>query len=170
MSQTLHISHRDEKQHHDDPVRRIKADHDRLQSHIDAIYIDKLDGRIDTEFFDQKAAEWRGEQQKCLDLICGHQDANQTYLDEGLRLVELAQKADRLFRRQSPAEKPRLSGSVLSNCNWKDGRLTVAYRQPFDLLAKNMIALDLKPLAERTQTRNSDIWLPGTGSNRRPSD
>jgi len=61
-------------------------------------YIDKLDGRIDTDFFDRKAAEWRREQDKCLELIHGHQDANQTYLDEGIRLLELAEKAGRLFR------------------------------------------------------------------------
>jgi hypothetical protein len=59
------------------------------------MYVDRLDGRIDTDFFDRKAAEWRGEQQKCLELIRGHQDANQSYLDEGIRLLELAQKAGR---------------------------------------------------------------------------
>ena len=170
VSQALHISHGDEKQHHEDAVRRLKADHERLQSRIDAMYIDKLDGRIDTEFFDQKAAEWRGEQQKCLDLIRDHQDANQTYLDEGIRLLELAQKAGRLFRNQSPAEKRRLLGFVLSNCNWKEGRLTAAYRQPFDLLAKNVIALESRTPIQRSTTSISDNWLPGTGSNRRPSD
>jgi site-specific DNA recombinase len=100
------------------------------------MYVDKLDGRIDTDFFDRKAAEWRAEQQKCLALIRGHEDANQTYLDEGIRLLELAQKAGSLFRKQSAAEKRRLVGFVLSNCTWKHGRLTAEYRQPFDLLGK----------------------------------
>jgi len=54
------------------------------------MYVDKLDGRIDSDFFDHKAAEWREEQRKCLELIHEHQDANQTYLDEGIRLLELA--------------------------------------------------------------------------------
>jgi hypothetical protein len=95
---------------------------------------------MDTDFFDRKATEWREKQRKCLELIREHQYANQTYLDEGIRLLELAQRAGALFRKQFPAEKRRLLGFVLSNCTWKDDRLTAAYRQPFDLLAKNMIA------------------------------
>jgi hypothetical protein len=95
VSQALRVSHGDEKQHHEDAIRRIQAEYERLQNRIDAMYVDRLDGRIDTDFFDRKAAEWRGEQQKCLELIRGHQDANQSYLDEGIRLLELAQKAGR---------------------------------------------------------------------------
>ena len=133
------------------------------------MYVDKLDGRIDTDFFDRKAAEWRAEQQECLELIRGHQDANQTYLDEGIRLLELAQKAGELFRQQSSAEKRRLLGFVLSNCTWKDGQLTAAYRQPFDLLAKNVIAFQGAERAEGAKTRIPVNWLPGTDSNRGPS-
>jgi hypothetical protein len=91
-----------------------------------------------------------GEQR--LDMISGHQDANQTYLDEGIRLLELAQQAGRLFRKQSSAEKCRLLGFGLSNATWKDGRFTAAYRQPFDVLAKNVIALKKKKPAEHAQT------------------
>ncbi|MGD8207442.1 MAG: DUF3387 domain-containing protein [Thiohalocapsa sp.] len=132
---------------------------------FDLLKKDKLDGRIDTDFFDRKAAEWREEQGKCLALIREHQDANQTYLDEGIRLLELAQKAGALFREQSPAEKRRLLGFVLSNCAWKDGQLTAAYRQPFDLLAKNVIALESKKPAERARTGISENWLPELDSN-----
>ena len=170
VSQALHVSHDDEKQHHGDAIRRIQAEYDRFQNRIDAMYIDKLDGRIDADFFDKKAAEWRVEQQRCLAAIRGHQDADQTYLDEGIRLLELAQKAGMLFRQQPPAEKRRLLGFVLSNCTWKDGQLTAEYRQPFDLLAKNVVAFEQEKRVEGPQTRISDKWLPGTGSNCRPSD
>jgi hypothetical protein len=141
-----------------------------LQNRIDAMYVDKLDGWIDTDFFDRKAAEWREVQRKCLELIREHQDANQTYLEEGIQLLELAQKAGTLFRKQSPEEKRRLFGFVLSNCTRKDGQLTAAYRQPFDLLAKNVIVLETKKPAEDAQTGISDIRLPGADSTHRPSD
>ena len=97
------------------------------------MYVDKLDGRIDATFFDRKAAEWRSEQSRCLETIQGHQDANQTYLEEGIALLELAQKAGELFRKQPAAEKRRWLGFVLSNSTWKDGELTTAEyrRQPF---------------------------------------
>ena len=121
------------------------------------------------DFFDRKAAEWREEQQKCLELIREHQDANQTYLDEYTRLLELAQKTGALFRKQSPAEKRRLLGFVLSNCTWKDGRLTAAYRQPFELLAKNVVALEGRRPAQEARAGVSDNRLPGVDSNQRTS-
>ena len=170
VSQALRVSHGDEKRHHEEAIRRIRTEYDRLQNRIDVMYVDKLDGRIDTDFFDRKAAEWREEQGKCPVLIGERQDVNQTYLDEGIRLLELAQKAGLLFRKQSPAEKRQLLGFVLSNSTWKDGKLTAAYRQPFDLLAKNVIGLESKTPAERARTGVFDNWLPRTGSNRRPSD
>lgn len=170
VSQALRVSHGDEKQHHDEAIERIQAEHDRLQKRIDAMYVDKLDGRIDTDFFDRKAAEWRDEQKKCLERIREHQEANQTYFDEGIRLLELAQKAGKLFRKQSAAEKRRLLGFVLSNCVWKEGRLTAAYRQPFDLLAKNVVELKSKMPASNAKTGTFDIWLPSPGSNQGPND
>jgi hypothetical protein len=45
---------------------------------------------------------------------------------------------------RNAAEKRRLWASDLSNCTWKDGQLTAAYRQPFDLLVKNVVELKRK--------------------------
>lgn len=133
------------------------------------MYVDKLDGRIDTEFFDRKAAEWRAKQVRILASIRSHQDANQTYLEEGIALLELAQKAGGLFRKQPAAEKRRLLGFVLSNSTWKDGKLTAEYRQPFDPPANNVVAFEKKKRAEGTPAHISDNWLPGRDSNPRPS-
>ena len=68
------------------------------------------------------------------------------------------------------AEARPLLGFVLSNCSWRDGHLTAAYRHPFDLLAKNVIAIEEGRLGRSLKKRDFDNWLPGTDSNRRPSD
>lgn len=44
---------------HDEAIARLQAEYRRLQNRIDAMYLDKLDGRIDTAFFDSKSADWR---------------------------------------------------------------------------------------------------------------
>ena len=89
---------------------------------------------------------------------------------DSIRLLELAQKAGALFRKQSPVEKRRLLSFVLSNCTWKGGQLTAAYRQPFDLLVKNVISLEAKTPAEHAQAGISGNWLPRLDSNQRPTD
>ena len=106
------------------------------QARIDAMYIDKLDGKIGGDFFDKMAGQWREEQTRCLRDIERHQEAEQSYMDEGVRILELARNAQALFERQPAREKRRLLNFVLSNCSWEDGEVVATFRQPFDLLAE----------------------------------
>jgi hypothetical protein len=49
------------------------------------MYMDKLDGRIGNEFFDQKAAEFRGDQGRIMRDIETHQNANRSHIEEGVK-------------------------------------------------------------------------------------
>ena len=138
-----------------------------LQDRLDAMYIDKLDGRIAPEFFDRKSEEWRREQADMLRKIEKHQNANHAYLEEGGRILELAQHAVILYEKQEMVEKRRLLNFVFSNSSWKDGRLTPVYRKPFDLLAVTNLAYQREKALFPTKEGLFDIWLPGTDSNRR---
>ena len=62
--------------------------------------------------------------------------AEQSYMDEGVQILELAQNAQRLFEQQEPRQKRRLLNFLLSNCSWEDGEVVATFRQPFDLLAE----------------------------------
>lgn len=120
---------------HDEAISRLQAEYNRFQARIDTMYIDKLDGRIDAAFFDRMAAQWRDEQARCLRDIERHQTANQSYLQEGIHLMELARSAQRLFAQQDAQQKRRFLNFVVSNSSWKRGALTLILRQPFDILA-----------------------------------
>ena len=121
VREALRQSHADEKRDHEEAIARLQAQYDRLQNRLHAMYVDKLDGRIDTAFFDRMSAEWRAEQDRCLPTIEQHQSADQSYLEEGVRILELARNSRRLFEKQEPREKRRLLNFVVSNCTWKDG-------------------------------------------------
>jgi site-specific DNA recombinase len=61
MAEALREGHRDERQFHDEAIARLQAEHTKLQTRLDAMYADKLDGVIDRAFYERKANEWRGE-------------------------------------------------------------------------------------------------------------
>jgi hypothetical protein len=69
------------------------------------MYMDKLDGRIDNEFFDRQAIAWRTEQVHILRNIETHVAANQSYIEEGIKLMALARRAHELFENQPANEK-----------------------------------------------------------------
>ncbi len=111
VTAALRESHRDEKEFRQAAIAKLQREHRRIQDRIDAMYMDKLDGRIDNEFFDRKAAEFRAEQCRIMRDIEAHQSTNRSYIEEGIKLLELAQRAHVLF---------------------ETGRLQPEYRQPFD--------------------------------------
>ena len=92
-------------------------------------------GKVGERFYEQKSVAWREEQKDLLQRLEEHQDASQSYMDEGIALMELAQRAADLFAEQTAIEKRRLLEFVLSNSFWAHGTLTPEFRQPFDMLA-----------------------------------
>ena len=168
VTEALRQSRGDAKLHHDAAISRLQVEYKHLQNRIDSMYLDKLDGRIEVDFFDRKSSEWRREQDRLLCSIEEHQSANQTYMEEGIRLLELAQRAHSLFQKQEPREKRRLLNFLLSNCSWKGGELISVFRQPFDMLANaNFVHSQLQ---QSVPSPNVDFenWLPGQDSNLQP--
>jgi 5,10-methylenetetrahydromethanopterin reductase len=78
---------------------------------------------------------------------------------EGVRILELARNAERLFERQEPRQKRRLLNFVVSNCTWDDGEVIAPFRQPLDLLAEiTAIATPLRG-GDTDNPAKSEIWL-----------
>lgn len=159
VREALHASHADERREHEAAIKRIRTEYDRLQARIDAMYIDKLDGKIGGEFYDRMASQWREEQSRCLRDIERHQTAQQSYMDEGLKILELARNAQALFERQSAREQRRLLDFVLSNCSWEHGELVATFRQPFDLLSETTAILARATAGDETKSVKTEIWL-----------
>jgi hypothetical protein len=63
------------------------------------MYLDRLDGKVTEEFWERKSREWREEQVQIRASIAEHEGANVCYLDEGVRIIELAQRAYSLWLR-----------------------------------------------------------------------
>ncbi len=136
MRDALRSSFDDEQAHHAQAVSRLEEECAKIQKRIDQMYLDKLDGVIDSAFFDRHATEWRDRQRVLRHQIEDHERANQAYLDEGIILLELAHEAPRLFAGQPPDEQRKLLGYLLLNSTWAAGKLSVTWRQPFDIIAE----------------------------------
>jgi len=166
----LHASHADQRREHEEAIKGHQAEYKRLDDRIRAMYVDKLDGIVEAAFYDKMSNQWREEQSRCQREIDRLQTANQSYMDEGVQILELASNAQTLFESQEPRQKRRLLNFLLSNCSWEDGEVVATFRQPFDLLAEtNAIAASQKPTAAAYSAK-TEIWLPDLGSNQGPTD
>src|ERR1700682_5106438 len=152
VAAALRESHADKKHEREDAVARLQTNYKQIQTRLDAMYLDKLDGWIDAPFFDRKAADWRREQDGILRNIQVHQDADQSYIEDGIQLLELASDAHELFLEQEPKEKRRLLAFMVSSASWKEGELSVNLRQPFNLIRDGIAAATA---AERSATNEN---------------
>jgi hypothetical protein len=165
VTKALQESHADEQKEHEAAIKRLQAEYDRLQNRLHAMYIDKLDGRVNTSFYLQMSEQWKLEQDTLTREIARHQDADRSYMDEGVRLLDLARNAQGLFVKQEPHEQRRLLNFVLSNSTWKNGELTPVFRQPFDFIAEAAANARATEGGGALNSPGHPVWLGDLDSN-----
>lgn len=150
----------DERKLQAEAAKRLKSEHSRLQKNLDTMYQDRLIGRITGEEYDRQSASGRSElgqlERRLKDLEA---TTSQTHVRAGIELLKLAENAGKLFKMQPAREKRRLLKFVVSNSSWKDGKLTVQYRQPFDLFSTWEETLKKGPISERLEEGQNENWL-----------
>lgn len=159
LSNALQQSHEDEKRFRDEVVARLRDQYDTYKNRLDKLYEDKVDGVVSVEFFKRKSAEWDAEQTRILRAIDEHHAANHSYLNEGVKLLELAKRAYSLYEKQKADEKRKLLSFVCSNSTWREGRLTINFRQPFDMIAVTNAAWIEEKAAGSDSGDLRSIWL-----------
>jgi site-specific DNA recombinase len=106
-----------------------------LRTRMDTLYEDKLDGKIDEEFWSRKMAEYR-DQERALEVATA---GLSTPIAEGHLLTiektfELANKAHFLYVSRNLKERGELLKQVLLNCTTDGVSLWPTYRKPFSLI------------------------------------
>ena len=121
----LHASHADERREHEEAIKRHQAEYKRLQDRINAMYVDKLDGLVDTAFFERMSNQWREEQNRCQREIERHQNADKSYMDEGVAASRTRAERPKAVREAGTARKTppaELRAIELHLGGWRSGR------------------------------------------------
>ncbi len=149
---------RDKGQQHDyreAQLVSLQTRRDTLQRRIDKLYEDKLDGKINEDFWQVKHTEWTREKTEVERAINGNGHSNGVTLDTGEKILELTQRLYPLYVKQPPHERRRMLRILLSNCALLNGSPCPEYRRPFDIFVKGPSCSE---------------WLPGEDSNLRHAD
>ena len=127
----LKDSHRDEKAYHENQSSRLQGEMKKVQARMDAAYEDKLDGKISEAYWKRKSQEWQAAQFGITQRIESHQRASHLYLEAGVKILRLAQRAYPLWLSRPQNEKRKLLDLLLLNCTFDGGSLTATYVRPF---------------------------------------
>ena len=134
IKEALKNSFQHEKEFRKTELRKLKKKYDTIQNRLDQSYIDKIESRIDTTFWQKTHEQWIEEQNNITKQISRFEKANRNYYQEGLSFLELSQNAYSHYVNQKTDEQAGLLKKLLSNCTIKGVTLCPTYRTPFNLL------------------------------------
>ena len=141
-------------------IKKLKSRYDQIESRIETMYMDKLDGRISQELFDRQAASMRREQDGLLRRIQSIEKATPAPVDQAIDILRLTSRASELFLQQPGSEQRRLLQTVVEKVSWKDGTLQTALFEPFQILQHSNRESHRKETQKLGSGCDLEIWLP----------
>jgi len=98
--------------------------------------IEKLDGEVDEAFYIKHMKEWCKDQKRLQRQIEAHQEADENYIEQGIRLIEIARNAYQYFQRKDQPIRAELVRFIFPNSNLRDGKVEPVFKPPFDITWK----------------------------------
>lgn len=121
---------------HDKAYEAMLAEKLRLKHRLDRMYEDRLDEKVAEDFYEQKRKEYTDRIEDLDIKIAKHDRADINYHEFGVRILELAKNAKKLFELATPTEKQELLRYLLSNSTLKDEKPEFTLKKPFLQIAK----------------------------------
>ena len=97
LKKALKESHKDEIQYHNSTVGELEARYEAVAKRMDKLYDDKLDEKITQEFYNRKFKQYSKEKDELTETIKRHSTASTGYLNLGINLYELSQRAKEIY-------------------------------------------------------------------------
>ena len=119
-------------QFHRTLLESCQKDYQKYESRIEAMYEDKLDGRITESFYSKKRDEFRTKQKEISDRISKLGIADEEYYLTSEYVLQLATRAYDLFRSFEAEEKRQLLKLMLQNLELDGQRAEFEVEKPFD--------------------------------------
>jgi len=110
MREALRLSQQEKAEFHRKAIEKLNAQYLKLQSRIDQMYLDKLDGEIEEAFYQKHVRQRREEQDSIQEQIRQHQKADENYIEQGIKLLEIAKNAYRFSRVKANLNEQNLYG------------------------------------------------------------
>lgn len=137
IAKALKESHGQEAEYHSQVMADLQRQHTLSESRLEALYDDKLDGKITKEFYQKKFEQYSKQQEEILNALGKHQRANINYLQFGSHIFEISQKAKQIYQnKKTSVEKRSLLNFAFSNLTLKDKKLTPIYQNGFEIIAR----------------------------------
>lgn len=139
-------------------AKRLQERYDHIKARIETMYLDKLDGRVTQDFFDNRSAAWRSERDGLLRKIQDLQEVAPAPVDQAIDMLRSTSRVGEVFLQQAGTEPSISSGSSRKGCVAERGITDNPVRTFSDITAFELGKLYKRKGKRRIRTC-SGIWL-----------
>lgn len=156
-------NHAHETQYKETAMASLQVNYNRLQRRLDALYDDRLDGKISPEFWEKKNKEILGEQAEVLNQLNKLKSEEAKYFEIWLNIIDLARRAREIYERRTPEERRLLLSHIFSNLVLKDGEVAYTLKKSVQKVAERVQQkLDAEKSFEPTKTLAKKGYVGGS--------
>jgi DNA invertase Pin-like site-specific DNA recombinase len=138
IEKALKESHGDEIKYYTSAVAEINNTLNVVQRRLEAIYEDKIDGKITPEFYLKKLEEYSKQKDEATEALKRVNEGNTKYYEAGYALHELAVKSYEIYKSPKATTEDRrlLLSKIFSNISLDACKITPVYTPAFEFLTK----------------------------------
>ena len=137
LQETVSESDMTERAAREREVKRIEEQHRRVQSKLDALYNDRLEGHITIDMYLLKSQDIRTQTLALTRRIEEIRTSTPAPVQQAINLMDLTSRAAQLFAVQPPHEKQAFLRLTLKSASWKNGELQTQFEEPFESLRRS---------------------------------
>ena len=131
IKQGLKESLKDKKEYSEEMKTRLNAEIKKIESRLEQLYLDKLDGIITLEDWAEKNQKWKHDLNDKRIQLEALQNTEQKYYEEGVRIIETLKNAYELYIQQPVSEKRKMLDYLISNVTLEGEKVSYNYNLPF---------------------------------------
>ncbi len=128
-------SHKQEINYNAASLKQLNEQHDLIQKRMDAIYEDRLDGRISLGRYDDLFKKFSSEKETVASQIKQHSESSTKYFELGINIYELSQRGKKIYHAANLEQQRNLLNVVFDKLELQGDQLDAIYTKPFQVLA-----------------------------------
>lgn len=170
LVKVLRDNNRDEEEFRKAHVTRLQAQVSRIETKLSQAYEDRLDGRISTEQYDNKATQLTEERKALQAEIGRYHDTGDKTKDLRIKVYELSQAAPEIFQKADVEKRRTLLGLVFEKLEMVNGEVEYTFKEPFAALAKAAKETNSSKMPEMLTSSTAIFELVNGGSTKEQSE
>jgi predicted nucleic acid-binding Zn-ribbon protein len=144
--QDLADEHNNEQLYYKNMAETTKREISRLKGRLEALYEDRLDGRITLDDYDKIAQKNKEEIENLERKLFQVTTEDKSFTVDAAYLLKLSRNAGKLFESSKAPLKNRLLKIILSNLEFDDKILFYKRRAPFDTISECLLSSNWLPI------------------------